>query len=149
MTLDSSERRLVSGSWDKKMLIWDLDTGNITNEYNEHKSQINTVEFKPIQETSKLDQNILLSCGVDGGLQLFDLRLKKKILTANTSKCPPWAYSACFSNNGNSIYAGRRNCCVEEFDIRANKFTNIYKMPLNSGPITSVSRIPNENAIVW
>ncbi|AOA61041.1 Transcription factor [Komagataella phaffii CBS 7435] len=48
LTLNSSETGFLSGSWDNKVLQWDLNTGSCVTEYSPTTSQISTLHYRPI-----------------------------------------------------------------------------------------------------
>ena len=73
---------------------------------------------------------------------------------------PPWCMSLTWSNNGDFIYAGRRNGTVEEISIkmphkrsnvghhRDTMIPNISKLlqfPKISGPVSAISTMPNDD----
>lgn len=47
LKLSGSEDRFLSGSWDKRLLEWDLQTGGIMNEYRGGTSEYSTIEWRP------------------------------------------------------------------------------------------------------
>ncbi|KAI9657329.1 MAG: Transcription factor spt8 [Bathelium mastoideum] len=47
LTLSSDERSVLSGSWDKSVLDWDLNTGQISRQYGDGGGQISAIEFRP------------------------------------------------------------------------------------------------------
>ncbi|KAI8344002.1 WD40-repeat-containing domain protein [Chlamydoabsidia padenii] len=42
------ETGIISGSWDKNILEWDLNTGSLVREYSGHVAQLSTAHFQPI-----------------------------------------------------------------------------------------------------
>lgn len=117
------------------------------------KSSSSTQE-QPAQ--TRLDDNVFLSSSMDGSLYVWDVRMQKHALRLKAPKgTPPWCVSACWSHDGNSIFAGRRNSCVEEFSLKMpfssdgdSKVAKTLKFPSVSGAVTAVSTLPNDNHIV-
>lgn len=70
-----------------------------------------------------------------------------RILPRNT---PPWCLSACWSPDGNFIYAGRRNNTVEEYDLRKGLKgpERVFRFPNGSGAVTSVKAMPNGRHLI-
>jgi transcriptional activator SPT8 len=101
-------------------------------------------------ETGPTSDSTFLATSIDGTIRVWDRRQPNptaRILPRNT---PPWCMSACWSPDGNYIYAGRRNCTVEEFDLRKGlRFPErIFKFPQGSGAVTSVKAMPNGRHLI-
>ncbi|KAF3479698.1 transcription factor SPT8 [Arthroderma uncinatum] len=47
LSLTQDERSLLSGSWDKTVLEWDLDTGKVRRAFGSSVGQISAIEFRP------------------------------------------------------------------------------------------------------
>ncbi|KAJ2484041.1 Transcription factor spt8 [Coemansia sp. RSA 2320] len=47
LRITPDEYGLVSGSWDRAVLYWDLNTGRLTRSFAGHTSQISSIEFQP------------------------------------------------------------------------------------------------------
>jgi len=52
LTLAGDEKSLLSGSWDKAVYDWDLNTGQVVREYVGSAGQISTVQFRPVGENT-------------------------------------------------------------------------------------------------
>ncbi|CAO3650405.1 unnamed protein product [Cunninghamella blakesleeana] len=99
------------------------------------------------------DPNIFLSTSIDGQCYLWDKRVDKEIVNTNKlnipdKKIPPWCLSACWSTDGKKIYLGRRNGTVDEWDYTSQTYIQSFKMPLNSGPVSYVTALPNGKHII-
>lgn len=111
---------------------------------------------QPGDPQSEVDENVFLSSSVDGSLYVWDVRTHKHVLRLKPPKgTPPWCVSACWSYDGNSIFAGRRNSCVEEFSLKMPFNSSgdptparTLKFPSVSGAVTAVSALPNHNHVV-
>ena len=67
---------------------------------------------------------------------------------------PPWCTGACWSPDGNFIYAGRRNCSVDEYSIhnlgsKRSEANRNFKFQAGSGPVYAVRAMPNKRHLVW
>ncbi|CAI4214206.1 unnamed protein product [Parascedosporium putredinis] len=64
----------------------------------------------------------------------------------------PWCMGACWSPDGNRIYAGRRNGVVEEFDIHKARHgwapERSLKFPAGSGAVSAVRAMPNGRHLI-
>ncbi|KAL8826842.1 MAG: hypothetical protein Q9191_003548 [Dirinaria sp. TL-2023a] len=91
-----------------------------------------------------------LAASMDGTLRVWDKRQATavaKILPRNT---PPWCMNACWSPDGNFIYAGRRNGTVEEFSLHKGLrgAERTFKLPNGSGPVSAVRAMPNGRHLI-
>lgn len=94
-----------------------------------------------------------LSASIDGTIRLWDRRVPNPVARIGIAPgVPPWCMSACWSPDGNWIYAGRRNNTVEEFNIhKANSgwvSERSLKFPNGSGPVSCVKAMPNGRHLV-
>ena len=109
-----------------------------------------TTDFDP----SQMDPNTFLSAATDGTVRIWDRRVPNPTARiGNRPGVPPWCMSACWSPDGNMIYAGRRNGTVEEYDVRKAKRgwepERILKFPAGSGPVSAVKPMVNGRHLVW
>jgi transcriptional activator SPT8 len=101
---------------------------------------------------SSTEQNVFLASSMDGTLRIWDVRQPNPVSTSMPSKgVPPWCMNACWSTNGNYIYAGRRNGTVEEFSLHKGMAepTRTMKFPLGSGPVSALTALPNGRHLIW
>jgi len=98
-------------------------------------------------------------------LVLWDRRQDRMIarLELGHKGTPPWCmsvssppfcvfnYQACWSTNGDFIYAGRRNGTVDEYSMHkpTSVPTRTFRFPGNSGQVTSVHAMPNGRNLIW
>jgi transcriptional activator SPT8 len=97
------------------------------------------------------DTTFLDAC-FDGTIRVWDRRKPNPIARIRPPQgTPPWCMSACWGTDGNSIYAGRRNNCVEEFSLhkglRAPERT--FRFPAGSGPVSALAAMPNGRHMIW
>ncbi|KIK57747.1 hypothetical protein GYMLUDRAFT_246734 [Collybiopsis luxurians FD-317 M1] len=111
------------------------------------------------QRYKTFSPDILMTAAIDGQIMLWDKR-------ANTvgqgvgrlwmsDKTPPWCLSACWSADGNQIYAGRRNGTVEIYDVRQTGRTGFdgprllktLRNPSRSGVVSCVVGFPDNKHI--
>lgn len=221
LRLNGDETKFISGSWDKRLLEWDLSSGGIVNEFKGSTSEISSLEMRPLyatvdindvvremkqskdeeddrnsdddmgslfgdeeeeedvkkdehnddfkdKSTKKLnanhleeisrntlnvayDESVFLTSGLNGSVDIWDRRIPTNpvINLERGPKVPPWCQSACWCMDGDRIYAGRRNACVEEFDLKMpSRPSNTLKLPAISGPVTCVRAMPNNKQIL-
>ena len=92
-----------------------------------------------------------LATSIDGTIRVWDRRQPNPVARILPRTTPPWCLSACWSPDGNNIYAGRRNCTVEEFDLRKGLRLpeRTFKFPQGSGSVTSAKAMPNGRHLIW
>lgn len=109
----------------------------------------------PIQERSAeslpTSDTTFLATSIDGTIRVWDRRQPDPVARILPRSTPPWCLSACWSPDGNSIYAGRRNCTVEEYDLRKGLKgpQRVFKFPQGSGAVTAVKAMPNGRHLIW
>lgn len=105
-------------------------------------------------DPTQMSDTTFLSAATDGALRIWDKRVPNPVARISTRPgVPPWCMGACWSPNGNMIYAGRRNGTVEEFDIRKARRgwepERILKFPNGSGAVSAVRPMMNGRHLVW
>ncbi|GAB1733058.1 hypothetical protein NU195Hw_g2319t1 [Hortaea werneckii] len=100
-------------------------------------------------------ESTFLSAAIDGSLRIWDRRMPLPIATLPPSgNTPPWCTSACWSPDGNTFYAGRRNNTVDEYSIhhlgskKNGEPSRQFKFQAGSGPVYSVRAMPNSRHLV-
>lgn len=88
-------KRALTGSQDKTMRLWDLDSGKQLKQYTDQKSWTWQVAFSPDEKQG------LTSTGVDGKLLLYDL--DRATVVRSYTGFPLWTYAAAFSPDGKYV----------------------------------------------
>ncbi|KAF2431431.1 WD40 repeat-like protein [Tothia fuscella] len=96
-------------------------------------------------------ETIFLDASMVGTIRIWDRRTPNPI--AQIKSPPggqPWCMSACWSPDGNFIYAGRRNNAVDEYSLHKGfkEPTRTFKFPQGSGPVSAVRCMPNGRGLV-
>lgn len=96
------------------------------------------------------DESIFLAASRDGSIRLWDKRQQQPAAKIVPRNVPPWCMSACWSPDGNFIYAGRRNGTVEEFSLHKGLqgAERSFKLPPDSGAVSAVHCMPNGRHLV-
>ncbi|KKK15441.1 hypothetical protein P175DRAFT_0521088 [Aspergillus ochraceoroseus IBT 24754] len=100
-------------------------------------------------ETNSND-NTFLAASIDGTIRIWDRRQQSAVARITPRNSPPWCMNACWSPDGNYIYAGRRNGTVEEYSLHKGLRDpeRTFKFPQGSGPVTALKAMPNGRHIV-
>ncbi|KXS13565.1 WD40 repeat-like protein [Gonapodya prolifera JEL478] len=152
------ETTCFTGSWDKTLYSWDLNTGNALSSFSPHTSYLTSLSFQPGATTPRL-----LSTTADGLMYLWDTRATSAEPSspaegpnprglvrrfAVPEKTPPWCMSACWSPDGGKVYVGRRGGTVDEFDVAEGTRVRAIEMPRGSGRVTAVEAMGNGRQIL-
>ncbi|KAI8638125.1 WD40-repeat-containing domain protein [Parasitella parasitica] len=165
LMITPGELGVISGSWDKSVLEWDLNTGSVLRSYDGHSSQITSAEFQPVYTPcsepnqdandaallwNRKNEHVLMTTSIDGQCLLWDRRepSQQARRLPVPDRTPPWCLSACWNADGSKIYMGRRNGTVDEYDFASQKWIQSFRMPANSGPVSCVRSMPNGKHIV-
>lgn len=223
LKLNGAETSLLSGSWDRSIVLWDLNAGVQAQRYTELGSQVSCIDWQPLgaqavmpprleknnqntkddddddddksmeslfgsddevkkeelaknrdngddqmedakeameinanitadedlSEEKKNTGNIFISACYNGTIELWDLRQATRASWLAGSQAPPWCTSACFSYDGNKAFVGRRNACIEEYDLRrCDSPLRILKFPAISGAVSSLTPMPNNRSLL-
>ncbi len=101
-------------------------------------------------EAPPTSDSTFLATSIDGAIRVWDRRQSKPVARILPRNTPPWCLSACWSVDGNCIYAGRRNNTVEEYDLRRGLKApeRVFRFPNGSGAVTSVKAMPNGRHLI-
>ncbi|KXX78564.1 Transcription factor spt8 [Madurella mycetomatis] len=104
-------------------------------------------------DPTQTSSSTFLSAAIDGTIRIWDRRVPDPVARMNNRRgVPPWCMGACWSPDGNWIYAGRRNGTVEEYSI--HKATSAWqperslKFPAGSGAVSCVRPMANGRHLV-
>ena len=118
------------------------------------------MESNPIPEQSSgpgppdpisIADSTFLAASFDGTLRVWDKRQPTPVAKMAPKNVPPWCMNACWSPDGNFIYAGRRNGTVEEFSLHKGLrgVERTFKFPNGSGAVSAVRAMPNGRHLIW
>ncbi|KAJ1517253.1 Transcription factor spt8 [Coelomomyces lativittatus] len=140
LVLDKEEQTCFSGSWDSKIMHWDLNTGTPIRVYSEHPSQVSCIRLHP------KDPNLFSSCSISGSCFQWDIRAPEPI-TRFPLNSPPWCLSICYHVDGTQLMIGKRNSAVEIYTLDM-QLINKLKLPPNSGPVSKVHCMDNGRSLL-
>ncbi|CAL5871761.1 uncharacterized protein PFLUO_LOCUS6014 [Penicillium psychrofluorescens] len=102
------------------------------------------------QEQNVVTDTTFLAASIDGTIRIWDRRQPDPVARITPRNVPPWCMNACWSPDGNYIYAGRRNGTVEEFSMHKGlrNAERTFKFPQGSGPVTALKAMPNGQHLV-
>ena len=103
------------------------------------------------EDNIPVEDTVFLASSIDGSLRIWDKRKPTPVAKILAKNVPPWCMGACWSPDGNFIYAGRRNGTVEEFSLHKGfrGAERSFRFPQGSGPVSAVRAMPNGKHLVW
>ncbi|KAF1357516.1 WD40 repeat-like protein [Lizonia empirigonia] len=96
-------------------------------------------------------ESTFLSASIDGTLSIWDRRQPSPLARLQPPRgTPPWCMNACWSPDGNYIYAGRRNGTVDEYSLHKGfrEPERSFRFPSVSGPVSAVRAMPNGRTLI-
>ncbi|GLI79357.1 transcription factor spt8 [Penicillium ochrochloron] len=114
-----------------------------------HSSAFEFSQAMQTEQTSGSDTTFL-AASMDGTIRVWDRRQPDPVARITPRNVPPWCMNACWSPDGNYIYAGRRNGTVEEYSLHKGlrESERTFKFPQGSGPVTALKAMPNGRHLV-
>lgn len=103
------------------------------------------------QDAIATSDSTFLAASFDGAILVWDRRQQNPVARIPSRTAGPWCMAACWSPDGNFIYAGRRNNTVEEFSLHKGLKTpeRTFKFPQGSGPVSALKAMPNGRHLIW
>ncbi|RQM08393.1 hypothetical protein DH86_00002635 [Scytalidium sp. 3C] len=138
-----------TGSQQQQQQQQQQPNGDVTRE-NESEPAISNI-VADTQDATATSDTTFLAASMDGSLRIWDRRQPNPVATIPTrTGVPPWCMGACWSPDGNYIYAGRRNGTVEEFSLHKGlkAAERTFKFPQGSGAVSAVRAMPNGRHLV-
>lgn len=109
-------------------------------------------DTQPTEQQSQITTDTtFLASSIDGTIRVWDRRQPNPVARITPRNVPPWCMNACWSPDGNYIYAGRRNGTVEEFSLHKGlrEPERTFRFPQGSGAVTALKAMPNGRHLVW
>jgi transcriptional activator SPT8 len=105
-----------------------------------------------VAEQPASSETTFFDASIDGTLRIWDRRQSNPIARISPPRnTPPWCMNACWSPDGNFIYAGRRNGTVDEYSLHKGlrEPRRTFRFPGVSGAVSAVRAMPNGKHLVW
>jgi transcriptional activator SPT8 len=116
------------------------------------ETDVKPVVVPETQDAIATSDSTFLAASQDGTLRVWDRRQPNPVARIPVrSGVPPWCTAACWSPDGNYIYAGRRNGTVEEFSLHKGlrDAERTFKFPAGSGAVSALRAMPNGRHLIW
>lgn len=125
--LDEEGKQVLTAGRDKKIYVWDLDSGTKSGSLAGHSAQINAIALSP-------DKKTLVSAGDDKKVYVWDLASKKRLKEVGYEASKLTAAS--FGAGGQYCYIGADNGDILKVDVNGGKVDS--KLSGHYGTITSL-----------
>jgi transcriptional activator SPT8 len=153
LSITADEMACVSGSWDRNVVWWDLNTGSKVRYFSGSTAQIAHAVFRP-QDTQEMsegskDPHVFVAASVDGIVRVWDARQVEPVsVIKSREKCPPWTIDVSWSADGQTLFIPRRNATVDVWDIRTSTYVKTLRLPAISGPVYTIATCPNNRHLI-
>ncbi|MCJ1404380.1 Transcription factor spt8 [Xylographa trunciseda] len=152
---ESDEKLLISDGLDRSSQpLVDTDTAPLSNGL-PHAEDLEAIDNKDEPAGAGVNaiptaESTFLAASFDGTLRVWDRRKPTPVAKISPRNVPPWCMGACWSQDGNFIYAGRRNGTVEEFSLHhgLRGVERTFKFPNGSGAVSAVRAMPNGRHLI-
>ena len=117
--------------------------------------EVTKATVDPVESASDslpTEESTFLAASFDGTIRIWDRRKATPVAKLSPSKgVPPWCMNACWSPDGNFIFAGRRNGTVDEYSVHKglSGSERVLKFPTGSGAVSAVRAMPNGRHLIW
>ncbi|MCJ1436994.1 Transcription factor spt8 [Xylographa pallens] len=153
--IDSDEKSLTPNGLDHpSQPIVDIEMAPLSNGL-PHAEDLEAMDVEvehPVNGSNTIStaESTFLAASTDGTLRVWDRRKPTPVAKISPRNVPPWCMGACWSPDGNFIYAGRRNGTVEEFSLHhgLRGVERTFKFPNGSGAVSAVRAMPNGRHLI-
>ncbi len=137
IALGSNGQTLVSGSSDKTIKVWNLDTGQLLRTLSRHSDTIRSV-------TLSSDGQTLVSGSGDKTIKIWNLQTGKLLRTLSGHSGPVW--SVALSRDGQTLVSGSEDNTIKIWNLQTGELR--HTLFGHSGQVFSVALSPDGQTLV-
>ena len=133
----SKQKVLASGSFDRSIRLWDLQTGSLIRTLAGHRDAVRSVAFSP-------DGTILVSGSSDKTIKVWDVATGQLSRTLNGHIGPVW--SVAISPDGKTLASGSYDGAIKLWDLISGQMLNT--LPEHYDSVWSVTFTPDSKTLI-
>jgi WD40 repeat protein len=137
VAISSDNSKIVSGSSDRTIKLWDLDTGKLLNTLEGHTNHVNSV-------ATTSDNSKIVSGSSDRTIKLWDLDSGKLLNTLEGHRGP--IHSVAITSDNSKIVSGSDDKTIKVWDLDSGKL--IHTLEGHSAAVNSVAITSDNSKIV-
>ncbi|KAF9524137.1 hypothetical protein CPB83DRAFT_948682 [Crepidotus variabilis] len=137
VAFSSDDKRILSGSNDKSVRVWDASTGEELKVLDGHSHAVTSVAFSS-------DGKCIISGSYDQSVQMWDASTGKKLKVLNGHS--DWVMSVAFSSDGKCIISGSSDNSVRMWDASTGEVLKVLSG--HSGWVMSVAFSSDDKLII-
>jgi WD40 repeat protein len=130
-------RRIVSGSQDRTVAVWDVEVGTLIHKLSGHKDRVTSVAVSP-------DGRRIVSGSEDNSVAVWDMEAGTLIRTLSGHK--DWVTSVAVSPDGRRIVSASDDNTVAAWELESG--TRVHELSGHKAWVTSVAVSPDGRRIV-
>ena len=139
ITFSSDGKYLASGSLnDENVRVWDPDTGELLHTFSTGMEHVLGVVF--------VDKGSTLVCGGSGGIQIWDVKLEKRLKKFPKQGDPDQVECLALNPDGRLLAAGKKNSKIHLWDLKTAKLVDTLEGHL--ARVNSVAFSPDGRTLV-
>jgi WD40 repeat protein len=123
---------LASGSWDRTIKLWDVNTGNLLQTLEDHSELVNSVAYSP-------DGQTLASSSIDNTIKLWDVKTGNLLQTLEGHSY--WVNSVAYSPDSQTLATGSYYDTIKLWNVKTGKL--LQTLTAHSSWVTSVAYSPD------
>jgi WD40 repeat protein len=123
---------LASGSGDKTIKLWDVNTGNLLQTLEDHSELVNSVAYSP-------DGQTLASSSIDNTIKLWDVKTGNLLQTLEGHSY--WVNSVAYSPDSQTLATGSYYDTIKLWNVKTGKL--LQTLTAHSSWVTSVAYSPD------
>ncbi|ETO06054.1 WD-40 repeat protein, partial [Reticulomyxa filosa] len=140
-----ADQFICSGSADKTVRVWDVETNQQIRSFNGHSNTVYCVKFSPYHNNNNNNRHVICSSSVDNTIRFWDIKDDIQLQLLNGHK--GWIGGIEFSsfNGGRYLCCGSYDATIRLWDVEAYKSLHVFNGHENCVICVDFSPLQNNN----